>query len=401
MLKHSILAVALVVCACKDKAPAKQAAKATDNAAPTVAPLPVDKLVDNPVAGPRVSTHTLRGIVVIAADGSLQIRSAKGDAATKLESLAKDLDLPEVAKRKPAAFAVEAGSGSAEDINPIDAQTAALGHPEPASGVPVPPVRATTAFAIAHPHDVDAGIVVLADATAPATALVDVLAATGGFIAVKRGPELGALPFAFDRQEPPFAPPTRPWLELQLGKPSNIQLVPGPRMPSDMNDLGEIIKTAKVSALDILVAPDSKVADLVGAIELARKSGIAAIGLGRVVPPTAPDASSRQTKGHRLLAWDFFMQNQDKTDVTPFRAAFDATLAPIHACYEKQTGKSTLDGTAKLEMLVETTGKVADLQLTGVPKPLATCVGDAMKAATFPPVASPVKVTARLAFAAG
>ncbi len=401
MLKHSLVAVALVLCACKDKAPAKQAPKTTEHPAPAVAPLPVDKLVDNPVAGPRVSTHMLRGIVVIAADGSLQVRSAKGDAATKLDTLAKDLDLPDVTKRKPAAFAAEAGSGSAEDINPIDAQSAALGHPEPASGVPVPPQRQTTAFAIAHPHDVDAGIVVLADAAAPAGVLVDVLAATGGFIAVKRGPELGALPFAFDRQEPPFAPPTKRWLELQLGKPSIIQLVPGAEMPSDMNDLGEIIKTTKVNALDILVAPDSKVADVVGAIELARGAGISAIGLGRVAPPTALDASSRKSKGHRVLAWDFFMQNQDKTDVTPFRGAFDAALEPIHACYEKQTVKGTLEGTAKLEMLVETTGKVADLQLTGVPKPLASCVGDAMKAATFPPVATPVKVTAQLAFAAG
>jgi hypothetical protein len=95
------------------------------------------------------------------------------------------------------------------------------------------------------------------------------------------------------------------------------------------------------------------------------------------------------------------MQNQDKTDATPFRAAFDLTLEAIHTCYGTELAKAKdLGGAARIEMIVETTGKVADLQATGVPKPLAACAAGALSKATFPPVATPVKVTAQLAFMA-
>jgi hypothetical protein len=398
--RSSLLVVALFAAlfavGCKDKAH-PPATKETPTTTATPAAPSLDALATVQGTGPKVLLDTVAAVVEIKADGSV---SSKG-ATVALPSIAKTLGLPEIAKRRPSAFAADGATGSGSDTsaNPTDVQFAQLGHPEPATSVPVQTPRVTTAFAIAHPFDVSAGVVVFADAKAPATALVDVLAATGGFIAVKRGAELGALPFAFDRQEPPFVAPNRPWLELRLGKPMLLAVVPGLPMQSDMNKLDEVIKGSGMKALDILVAADSTVADVVAAAELARGAGIDAIGLGRIGAPNTPETMTRDYAGPRVLAWDFFMQNQDKTDPTPFHTAFDATLAPVHACYEKALGTAKdLGGTGRIELVVETTGKVADLQATGVPKPLAACASTALGKAAFPPIATPVKITAQLAF---
>jgi hypothetical protein len=420
--KLLLLGCALFAVGCKSKAGEEKPPRT----APVVTEKPALPYPDMPAVegvGPKLMLETIGGAVMIDAKGAIQIGTvdtnpgkptiivSKSDVtvdgksvttpSSTLQSLAKNLGLPEITKRRPSAFGAEgaAGSGSDASANPTDVQFAQLGHPEPATSVPVGAPRLSSAFAIAHPFDVSAGIVVFADAKAPATSLVDVLAITGGFIAVKRGTEVGALPFAFDRQEPPFAAPNRPWLELRLGKPSVIALVPGLPMPSDMNKVTEIIKTSGMKALDILVAADSTVADLVAAIELARTSGIDAIGLGRIGAPNTPETMTRDYAGPRVIAWDFFMQNMDKTDPTPFHTALDATLQPVHDCYGKELVKSKdLGGVGRIELVVETTGKVADLQATGVPKPLAACAGAALAKAAFPPVATPVKITAQLAF---
>jgi hypothetical protein len=426
--KLSLLVCALFAVGCKGKAgeekPARTAPVVTEK--PALA-YPDMAAVEGP--GPKLMLETVSGAVMIDSKGAIQIGSVetnpgkptiivtKSDItidgkttstpSSTLPSLAKDLGLPEVTKRRPSAFGAEgaagsgsgSGSGSDATANPTDVQFSQLGHPEPATSVPVQAPRLSSAFAIAHPFDVSAGVVVFADAKAPATSLVDVLAITGGFIAVKRGTELGALPFAFDRQEPPFAAPNRPWLELRLGKPSVLAVVPGLPMPSDMNKLPEVIKASGMKALDILVAADSTVADVVAAAELERSAGIDAIGLGRIGAPNTPETMTRDYAGPRVLAWDFFMQNMDKTDPTPFHAALDATLQPVHACYEKEVAKAKdLGGVGRVELVVETTGKVADLQATGIPKPLAACAGAALAKAVFPPVATPVKITAQLAF---
>ncbi len=433
MTKLPLLLLALLVVGCKDKAPAKGDGKehvGMSRGRDMVWPPGLIAAVDG--SGPKVMLETVAGVVRIGADGTPQIATVKLTAGkppalettihgndpmptsnTSLATLAKDLGLPEIAKRRPSAFGAagdvgsgSAGSDSAMAVNPTDVQFAQLGHPEPATSVPVQTPRLSSAFAIAHPFDVSAGIVVVAEAKAPATALVDVLAITGGFIAVKRGTELGALPFAFDRQQPPFAAPNRSWLELRLGKPSLIAVVPGLPMPSDMNKITDVIKTSGMKAVDILVAADSTVGDLVAAIELARTSGIDAIGLGRVPVPNTPATMTRDYEGPRVVAWDFFMQNMDKTDVTPFRKAFDSTVEPIHTCYGKAAANAPksaigLGGVGRVELVVETTGKVSDLQTTGIASPLATCTADALKAATFPPIATPVKITAQLAFVPG
>jgi hypothetical protein len=417
--------VAIGLVGCKGKAGDDKPART----APVVTEKPALPYPDMPTvegAGPKLMLETISGAVMIDAKGSIQIGSLQstpgkptiivtksevtidgktiGTPTSAVPTLAKDLGLPDITKRRPSAFGAEgaAGSGSDASANPTDLQFAQLGHPEPATSVPVQTPRVTSAFAIAHPFDVSAGIVVFADAKAPATSLVDVLSVTGGFIAVKRGTEVGALPFAFDRQEPPFAAPNKSWLELRLGKPSILAVVPGTPMPSDMNNLPETIKASGMKALDILVAADSTVADLVAAIELARGAGIEAIGLGR--SPAQNEMLTREYAGPRVIAWDFFMQNMDKTDPTPFRTAFDATLQPVHDCYAKQLATTAnaktqpTTSTGRIELVVETTGKVADLQATGVPKPLAACAGAALEKATFPPVATPVKITAQLAF---
>lgn len=405
MTKLSLLVcVAIGLAGCKGKAgddkPARTAPGVTDKAEVVYPAVPV---VEG--AGPKLLLDTIGGAVMIDAKGSIQIGSVGSNAGKPRDSaaptLAKDLGLPEITKRRPSAFGAEgaAGSGSDGAANPADLQFAQLGHPEPATSAPIQTPRLTKAFAIAHPFDVSAGIVVFADANAAATVLVDVLTVTGGFIAVKRGTELGALPFAFDRQEPPFAAPNKTWLELRLGAPSLISVVPGVPMQSDMNKLAEVIKTSGMKAIDILVSADSKVSDVVAAIELVRGAGIDAIGLGRIGKPNTPEMVTRDYAGPRVLAWDFYMQNMDKTDPTPFRTAFDATIEPVYACYQKELAKAKdVGGAARIEMLVQTTGKVADLQATGVPKPLAACVGAALEKATFPPVATPVKITAQLAF---
>jgi len=429
VIRSSLLVVALLAVGCKGKEPAKQApvpeAKVQAGINATAFNVPA---VDG--TGPKLAIVGTAPTVQIDAAGSLHIGSiesndgkpeARGSGQplivvtksasayegkppnTSLATLAKELGLPEIAKRRPSTFAAEGAAGSATGsdapANPADVQFSQLGHPEPATSVPVQAPRVTNAFAIAHPYDVSAGVVVFADANAPATSLADVLGITGGFIAVKRGAELGALPFAFDRQEPPFAAPNRSWLEIRLGKPSILAMVPGKPMPSDMNNLAEVIKASGLKALDILVAADTKVSDLVASIEMARGAGVESIALGRVPAPNTPETMTREYTGPRLLAWDFFMQNQDKTDVTPFRTAFDAVLQPVHDCYTKELAKTKdAGGTAKLELLVETTGKVADLQATGVPKPLAACAGAAFEKAAFPPIATAVKITAQLAF---
>lgn len=397
MTKLPLFVIALALVGCKDKEKAKPAT--------TTAPVPAPKLdvvaIDG--TGPRVMSNRITGLVLIGADGSAQVATALVAPATPavggIPGIPQTLGLPPVTRRASSAFGAQAGS--AEAANPIDALFAQLGHPEPASGAPAPPpARATSAFAIAHPHDVSAGVLVAAHPDAAATALVDVLALTGGFIAVTRGSELGALPYAFDRQPPPLVAPQTRWTEVRLGAGMSVETVPGkPIGVPATGKLGETVSATKATAVDLLVAPETKVSDVVDAIEQLRAAKVEAIGLGRI--PAGDAMAARGEKGPRVLAWDFFLQDAAKGDAAGARTAFDAALAPMLGCYEQTldaADSALLTGTARVELIVQPDGKVKELQALGVPRPLATCATAALKPVVFPKTAAAAKIVAQVAF---
>jgi hypothetical protein len=299
-----------------------------------------------------------------------------------------------------------AAEGSAAMTNPFDELFARLAHPAPATSVPDPaPSRQTKAFAIAHPHDVSAGVVVLAEAGAPATKLVDVLSQTGGFILVRKGTDLGALPFAFDRQPPPHATPNKPWVELRLGATIELETVASKPIPvASVDKIGEAVAATGMNAVDVLVAEDTNVEQLIAVADQLRGAKVEAIGLGRAPAPDSPEATARGEHGPRLLAWDFFMQHMDKVDPGPFRAAFDAALAPIHTCYVQSLAKKPgSSGTGRVELTVTPDGKAGETtgSATALGADVSKCIVASFKKGTFPKVATPLRLGAQLVFIAG
>jgi len=324
------------------------------------------------------------GVVAIAADGSLSLGKPGAEplaAATpiKLDGLEAALDLPPVAPRRDADFAAVEGATPGLE-NPTDIVFAKLGHPALSSGSPAPPHRLTSAFAIAHPNDVSGGIVVIADANAPAAVLVDVLAKVGGFVAVRSGKDLGAVPLAIDRHPPAATRPDQRWHEVQLVK--TIEKVPA------------------TDALDVLVQPQTTVQDLITAIGALRAAKVEAIGLGRAPAAGSPDAAARDYIGPRVTAWNFAVVSPEKLDAAPIRTAFDATLEPMQKCYAsalmKQAKSKRAPQTAQIAFALPPGKK--PIVVDGVDAAVAKCVEDAVRAGSFTTPSSAAQVEVRLSF---
>jgi hypothetical protein len=368
----------------------------------------IDRLPEAPAAT-KLSLDMAAGLVRIKADGTIYVatppaaapdpRHLASDpfaAATQVQliELTKKLGITPVVVRKDSAYAPATGSGDAPE-NAADALYAQLGHPSLASGAPLPAKRETKVFALAHANDVSAGVILFADAQAPASVVVDVLAQTGGFLAVRRGRELGALPLAFDRQPPAAVAPDKPWTEVRLGAKIEVETVPS--APISVPAIDKLAVT--VPAADLLVAPETKVQDLLAAITALRAAKVEAIGFGHAPTAGSAGAATRGDKGPRLLAWDFATQGPG--DAAALRAAFDGALEPIRACYTKDLAKTPqLTATAHVHFLVRENASVASLDVRDAPRPLVACVTTAIKAVKFPAPGSAagMAVMATLAF---
>ena len=360
MNKLTLIAVGLAALAsCKGKESAKQAPAQTGSAQPAGGDARwAEKLPSVSGGDMQMLTSYAIGLVSIAVDGSLQLAAAPAKSATDprtpgpdlfvgakpvaLDKLGEELGLPPIVARPESALGVieagSAGSGSAAAENPVDAAFARLGHPVTAGGAPAPAKRLTTAFALAHPNDVSGGVMVFADARAPAGALVDVLAQTGGFLAVKNGAKLGALAVSVDRHAPVPVAPNKPWFELRLGKTIELESVPAkPITVESLAKVGDAAKAAGVSAVDVLVGPDTKVQDVVTAVEQLRAANVDAIGLGRV--PDA-EAGTRGEQGPRVVAWDFYMADIDDAAAPHYQAALDPAYEPMRVCYRAALAKN-------------------------------------------------------------
>ncbi len=419
-LPHLLLfALFSLLCAagCRDR----EAPKAKPTQAPTQETVPAGdptwaERLPSVASAVKVSLETTAGIVELTADGKVRVAATPttaelGDPLAKARFSARDavvteLGLPVRPKREAPALegtGVQAEQGSAAGSaasNPFDELSARLGHPMPASSAPTAaPARQTTAFALAHPHDVSAGVIVLADPKAPASALVEILAQTGGFIAVRTSTGVGALPFAFDRQEPARVAPYTPWLELYPDEPRVLVNVLG-NAPPPADRLDDALKASNAKALDVLVSPTTTVGDLVKQLDVVRAAGVEAIGLGRALDLASPATTERIAAGPRVLAWDFFMVGMDKTSPVPFRAAFDATLPRILDCYKRALDKAPSAAShGRVELTVVPDGRVGDvIANTGIGKELTICVTREIKKAAFPKIAVPTKITAQLAF---
>jgi hypothetical protein len=348
----------------KQEAPAKPAPTAADDSwratLPEVATGTSQLMIDQ-----------ASGVVKIAADGT--VSAGASTAATKpvaLDGLAEALGLPPVAPRKESGFAAVEGNTPGLD-NPTDVKFAKLGHPTLASGSPAPWKRLTTAFAIAHPNDVSGGVVVIADAGAPATALVDVLAKVGGFVAVRTGDKLGALQLAVDRAAPAAIQPDQRWAELRLDTPVT---------PAQLAALN-------TDALDVLVGPATKVQDLVKVIGELRAAKVDAIGFGRAPADGSPDAAARKDTGPRVTAWNFAIGGGGQLDGAPFRAAFDGQLEAMKQCYAKALAKLPKDKQAQTaQVTFALKEKITAVEVKGAEPAVTTCVTTGVRAAKFPPV---------------
>jgi hypothetical protein len=404
-----LLLLAVAALGCRDsKKPTKQA-DPTPGAAQD--PAWIDRLPQVAGADSKLSLDMAAGLVSIKRDGTIYVVKPPAAAAdprhlasdplagakpVQLAELTKQLGIAPVTPRTESAYAPATGSGDAPE-NAADAQYARLGHPSQASGAPPPAKRATTVFALAHAHDVTAGVIVFADAQAPASVLVDVLAQTGGFLAVRRGRELGALPLAFDRQAPAAVSPDKTWTEVRLGPAIEVETVPS--AATKVAAIDKLADAVKVPAADVLVAPDTKVQDLLAAIGSLRTANVEALGFGVVPAANSPEAATRGDHGPRVLAWNF--STQGPGDVGALRAAFDGALAPVRDCYTKELAKTpTLTASAQLQFLVRENAQVATVDLLGVPRPLVACVTAAIKAAKYPAPSSAagMNVTATLSF---
>jgi hypothetical protein len=358
------------------------------------------------------------GLVRIDAAGKLQVAEAPRVAAAdprtpgadpiaggkpvELGDLGNALGLPPIVPRPESALGVveTAGSGSAAEQNPADLAYAKLGHPVAATGSPVPPKRMTGAFALNHPNDVSGGVIVFADASAPATALVEVLAQTGGFLAVRNGDKLGALPIALDRHAPAPGAPGKPWFEVRLGAgPLELEAVPSKAIQiAAIEKLGEAVKAANATAVDVLVGPQNKVQEVVSVVEQLRGAGVEAIGLGWL--PGA-DGGTRGDQGPRLVAWDFYMADTDKDVAAKFKAALEPAWEPMRTCYRALLAKPPeVSGTATLEVFVGGNGKVAGSESRNVSPAIANCAATAVKPLQFPmpPTPGGAKLSVTIAF---
>lgn len=399
-----ILAATALGCRESNK-PAKQAEPAQGSAQD---PGWIDRLPQLAGADTKLSLEMSAGLVWVKKDGSLYVAKPPAAAAdprhlasdpfagatpVQIAELTKTLGIPAIVPRNDDAYAPTEGAPE----NPSDAHYALLGHPAQASGAPVPAKRMTSVFSLAHANDVSAGVIVFADAQAPAGTLVDVLAQTGGFLAVRHGRELGALPLAFDRHAPAAVAPDKPWTEIRLGPTIEIEAVPS--KASSVPAIDKLASAVTVPAVDVLASPQTTVQDLIATIESLRAAKVEALGFGHAPSPGSADASARGPQGPRELAWDFTIQGPG--DAKALRAAFDAALEPIRACYTSELAKTPdLTGTAHIQFLVPANAKVTTVNVTDVPRPLVTCVTTAIKAAKFPSPesAAGMNVLATLAF---
>lgn len=370
---------------------------------------------------PKLLREFAIGLVKIDADGSLRVASAPStgpadptvsgadpfSAADKVQlgELREALGLPAVAASADSVFAPvdeagsAAGSGSAAADNPLDVAYARLGHPVTAGGAPAPARRMTSAWSLVHANDVSGGVMVFTDAAAPANVLVDVIAQTGGFLAVRRDGKLGALPLALDRHAPAKTVPTRRWFELRLGATIELEQVPGTPVTIPSTDkIAEAVKAAGVQAVDVLVGGQTKVQDVVAVIEQLRSANVDAIGFGGV---PGPDGGVRGNQGPRVVAWDFFVPDADKAATQTFRAGLDAAYEPMRTCYQAALAKKAdLAGSVQLQITVAANGKVSGAEAKGLPA-LVACAVTAAKAATFPTpsTSAGTKLLATVAFA--
>jgi hypothetical protein len=408
MVSKLSIALALVACVgCKDN-------QERGKQAPPTQPQPPDRTSAwrerlAPLAsGSALLLEYASGIVEIATDGSISATANPAEPAkpVALERLAETLGLPPVPSRRDSAFAPAEGASAGLE-NPTDVTFAKLGHPSLASGAPLPPKRLTTAFSVAHPHDVSGGIVVLADAGAPAAVLVDVLAQVGGFVAVRKDGALGALPIAVDRSPPAATRPDRRWTELRLDTALELEHVPSPPVAvATVEQLAAALAPLAIDAIDVLVGPETKVADLVRAVGELRAAKVAAIGFGRTPAADSPDAASRRQSGPRVIAWDFAIGGGGKVDAAPFREAFDATLEQMRTCFVAKAAKqkpATMPRTADVRFVVPERRNVSAIEILpvaltpGIEPALAPCIRDAIRAATFP-AAMNLPAFARIAF---
>jgi hypothetical protein len=393
-----LLLLAVLALGCRDSK--KQQADQTKGQASTPTatqdPAWIDRLPEVATADAKVMLETTVGIVGIQQDGSIVVARPPATAAAdprsvttdplagatpvQLATLTKTLGIAPAPPRAESAYAPAAGSGD-DAVHPIDAQYGRLGHPSQASGAPAPPKRATNVFALVHGNDVSAGVIVLADARAPAAVLLDVLAQTGGFLAARKGRELTAVPLAFDRQAPAAVAPDKPWTEVRLGSPIEIETVPSAatRVPA----VDKLADAVKQPALDVLVAPTTTIQDLVATVGHLRAAKVEAIGFGRAPEPQSAQAGARGEHGPRVLAWDFAVQGPG--DTAALRAAFDGALEPIRTCYAKELAKSPqLAATARVQFLIPERKPVVAIDVRDAPRPLATCITTAVKAVKFP-----------------
>ncbi|NVB85631.1 MAG: hypothetical protein HOV81_45120, partial [Kofleriaceae bacterium] len=292
-----VVVAASLVAACKDSKTSNKA-KEPERGSAAAAPVDtgwVERLPQVDDASSVILANTA-GLVGIKADGTIVVAQPPAAGAPPLgESSVSTLDqiipalgITGVVPRTDDAFAVEA------EADPF----AQLAHPAKASGAPTPAKRETTVFSRVHPNDVTAGVVVFADARARAAILVDVLTRTGGFLAVRKGTELGGMPLSFDRQSPPAVAPDKAWLELRMGKSIDVEKVPAKAVSVDAIDklAADALQDAK--AVDVLVGPETTVDELVKAIGKLRAAKVEAIGFGHV----PADLAARGEQGPRVLA---------------------------------------------------------------------------------------------------
>lgn len=415
-LTSLILGCALLT-GCKGKPEHKEPPPQTGSAQPAGDAKWIDKLPQVSAGDTQLLMQFAIGLVRIGADGSLQVANAPSAAATdprnpggdpmaagkavQLAGLGDALGLPPVKAREESLLGVVetgqgSGSGSAADQNPADVAFARLAHPVFAQGAPAPPRRVTSGFALAHPGDVSGGVIVFADAGAKASVLVDVLAQTGGFVAVRRGNQVGALPIQLDRHAPALTSPLHPWFELRLGPTLELESVPAkPTAIASIDKVADAVKAAGAKAVDVLVDDKSKVQDVVAAVDQLRAAGIEAIGLGRVA---GTDGGTRGEVPARVITWDFYLSEGDKAVNDQIRAALDPGFPPMRACYMAELLKAKdLAGEGQLDITVLASGKVQGASATGLPPALIACAVNAAKALTFPGGAS--KISTKIAFA--
>ncbi|HEY5949678.1 MAG TPA: hypothetical protein VIV40_29490, partial [Kofleriaceae bacterium] len=386
----------LAATGCKDKPkPAKQPPPAATAKPPSDPAVWIARLAELPGSAP-LHLQDASGVVGIAADGSLSVGKTTPDAATTLDALPGALGIAPAAPRPEVEFLDVVGNAPGLE-NPTDIKFAKLGHPALATGSPPPPHRLTSAFAIAHPDEVSGGVIVFADANAPAAVLVTVLSKVGGFVAVRDGKNLTALPLAIDRQPPAATRPDQRWSELRLGPTNQLEKVPAQATAVTFDELAAKVAALDSDAIDILVAPETKVGDLVRAVAQLRAAKVDAMGLGKAPAVGTPDANARGKAGPRVTAWNFSVVSVDKVDPAPLRAAFDATLERMQQCYAKQVkGKQQ---TAELAFVVGVNQKLGKLEANGVDAAIGKCIGEALKLASFPKSgANPVQVEARVTF---